>query len=250
MSKRLEAKTAIITGAAHGIGAAAATLMAAAGANVVVADINATAGQNTVKAIQQQGGNAHFFALDVTDNNQWLDIIDFTLSTYGQLTTLVNNAGAFHPGNIANETLEGWQHLIAVNQTSLFMALKAARQSLIDSGNGAIVNISSLYGLVGSPNAISYHATKAAVRHMTRAAALELAPFNVRVNAILPGQIQTQMLAAITPEQAHAIQQATPLGRIGDPVDIANGIVFLCADESKFVTGIDLIIDGGWAAGA
>ena len=250
MSQRMKNKVAIVTGGANGIGAATVLLMAKEGASVIIADIDDQAGNRLKDEIQKNNAHAEYINLDVTSPTSWKNAIDFTLKTFGKLTTLVNNAGTFHPGGITTETIEGWNRVININQTSIFLGLKSAMPSLISSGNGAVVNTSSLYGLVGSPNAFSYHASKAAVRHMTKASALEFAGKNVRVNCVLPGQIQTQMLAEITPDQAKAIQEATPMGKIGEPNDIANGILYLCSDESKFVTGVDLVIDGGWAAGA
>jgi len=247
---RLSNKVAIITGAANGIGAAIAELFAREGASVIVADIERDDGEKHAAQLQAKNLNAEFKYLDVTSYDNWQQLAADTVASHGKLTTVVNNAGAFHPGNIESETLDSWERMIAVNQTSIFMGLKTCMPHLIASGHGSVVNVSSLYGLVASANAFSYHATKAAVRHASKAAALEYAGRNVRVNSILPGQIQTRMFDSITEEQAKAIGEATPLQRIGEPLDIAYGALYLCSDESRFVTGVDLIIDGGWSAGA
>jgi 2,5-dichloro-2,5-cyclohexadiene-1,4-diol dehydrogenase 2 len=247
--KRLQDKIAIITGGANGIGAAISTLFAQQGAKVLITDIHEDAGQALAQTLRGSDCEAEFAALDVSNYDNWQTIKETAIRHYGGVSTLVNNAGMYHPSNLASESLEGWNQMLAVNQSSVFFGMKSMQAELAKSSGASIINISSLYGWVGSPNAISYHATKAAVRHMTKAAALELAASNVRVNSILPGQIQTQMLARITPEQALAISEATPLGRIGEPNDIAYGALYLASDEAKFVTGIDLLIDGGWAAG-
>lgn len=247
--KRLQHKIAIITGGANGIGAAISTLFAQQGAKVLITDIHEDAGQALAQTLRGSGCEAEFAALDVSNYDNWQTIKETAIRHFGGISTLVNNAGMYHPSNLASESLEGWNQMLAVNQSSVFFGMKSMQAELAKSSGASIINISSLYGWVGSPNAISYHATKAAVRHMTKAAALELAASNVRVNSILPGQIQTQMLARITPEQALAISEATPLGRIGEPNDIAYGALYLASDEAKFVTGIDLLIDGGWAAG-
>jgi len=247
--QRLHNKIAIVTGGANGIGAAIATLFAQHGAKVLITDINEEMGKSLAQTLRNAGGSAEFAFLDVSNYDNWQTIKETAISHFGGINTLVNNAGMFHPSNLSSESLEGWNKMLAVNQSSVFFGMKSMQAELAKSESASIVNISSLYGWVGSPNAISYHATKAAVRHMTKAAALELAGSNVRVNAILPGQIQTQMLARITPEQALAIGEATPLGRIGEPNDIAYGALYLASDEAKFVTGVDLLIDGGWSAG-
>jgi len=247
---KLSEKVTIITGAANGIGAAISELFVREGSTVILTDIEKDAGEKLAEKLRSKNLKAEFKYLDVTSYENWLEITDYTVTKYGQLTSLVNNAGAFHPCNIENESIDSWEKMISINQTSVFMGLKACMPHLVNSGHGSVVNISSLYGLVASPNAISYHATKAAVRHTSKAAALEYAGRNVRVNTILPGQIQTRMFDSITPEQAKAIAEATPLGRVGEPNDIAYGALYLISDESKFVTGAELIIDGGWAAGS
>lgn len=248
MSKRLGGKVALISGGASGLGAAQATLYAREGARVVIGDLQESLGADTVSAIERDGGEARFVRLDVTDPASWAAAVAFAVAEFGSLTTLVNNAGIFHPGGIEIETAEGWDRMIAVNQTGVFLGMKIAAPELLKSGNAAIVNISSLYGLIGSPNAVSYHASKAAVRVMSKGTALEFARRGIRVNTIFPGQIRTPILGDITPEQDAAIKSAIPMGEVGDPMDIAYGSLYLASDEARYVSGAELWIDGGWYA--
>jgi len=248
--KRLAGKVALISGAASGLGEAQAMLFAREGASVMLGDIQDESGEAVARAIRDQGGAAQFTRLDVTSLDSWTAAVALTVATFGKLTTLVNNAGIFHPGGIVDETPEGWSKMIAVNQTGPFYGMKAAIPELLKTGNAAVVNISSLFGIVGSPAAISYHASKAAVRLMGKGAALEFAKKGVRVNTIFPGQIRTPILGDITPEQDAAIKAAIPMGITGEPSDVAHGSLFLASDEAKYISGAELCIDGAWSAGS
>lgn len=249
MAGRMSGKVALISGGASGLGEAQAILFAREGARVVIGDLQEDLGNGVVKAIAGEGGEAIFARLDVTSFDSWKAAVRLAVDTYGSLTTLVNNAGIFHPGGVVTETDEGWARMIAVNQTGPFYGMKAAVPELLKAGNAAIVNISSLYGLIGSPDALSYHATKGAVRVMGKAAALEFARQGIRVNTIFPGQIRTPILGDITPEQDAAIKASIPMGVVGDPMDIAHGSLYLASDEAKYVSGAELWIDGAWYAG-
>lgn len=249
MAGRLEGKVALISGGASGLGEAQATLFAREGASVLIGDLQEDKGAAVAESITGGGGNAAFIRLDVTDEGSWAAAIADANSRYGKLTTLVNNAGIFHPGGILDETKAGWDRMIAINQTGVFLGMKAAIDSLLASSNGAIVNISSLFGLIGSPGAISYHASKAAVRVMGKAAALEFAKRGVRTNTIFPGQIKTPILGDITPEQDKAIKASIPMGDTGEPMDIAYASLYLASDEAKYVSGAEIWVDGGWYAG-
>ena len=246
---RLAGKIALISGAASGLGAGQARLFAREGAAVVVGDLQEDLGAKVVSEIVAAGGKAVFQRLDVTSEESWKAAVTRAVSEFGGLTTLVNNAGIFHPGGVVTETREGWDRMIAVNQTGVFLGMRTAAPELLKSGNAAIVNISSLYGLIGSPDALSYHASKAAVRVMSKGAALEFAKQGIRVNTIFPGQIRTPILGDITPEQDAAIKASIPMGNVGEPEDIAYGSLYLASDEAKYVTGAELWIDGGWYAG-
>jgi NAD(P)-dependent dehydrogenase (short-subunit alcohol dehydrogenase family) len=249
MSGRLAGKSALISGAASGLGAAQARRFAAEGASVILGDLQTELGEAVAAEIRSRGGRARFVRLDVTEPASWDAAVAEAKEHHGGLTTLVNNAGIFHPGGLEAESLDGWSRMIAVNQTGVFNGMKAAMAALVASGNGAIVNISSLFGIIGSANAISYHASKGAVRIMGKAAALELVKKGVRVNTIFPGQIQTPILGDITPEQDAAIKAAIPMGRVGQPEEIAAACLFLASDEARYITGAELVIDGGWSAG-
>lgn len=248
MADRLVGKIALISGGASGLGAAQAILYAKEGAQVVIGDLQESLGAKTVAAVERDGGEARFVKLDVTDSESWTEAVAFAVSEFGGLTTLVNNAGIFHPGGVETETADGWNRMIAVNQTGVFLGMKIAAPELLKSGNAAIVNISSLYGLIGSANAVSYHASKAAVRVMSKGTALEFAQRGIRVNTIFPGQIRTPILGDITPEQDAMIKSSIPMGEVGDPIDIAYGSLYLASDEAKYVSGAELWIDGGWYA--
>lgn len=224
-------------------------LFAREGGKVVLADIQDQLGEEVASRIRADGGDAHYIRLDVTSLEQWTSAVAFAVKTFGKLTTLVNNAGIFHSGGIEAETPEGWGRMIAINQTGPFFGMKAAVPALLETGNAAIVNISSLYGLIGSPGAISYHASKAAVRLLSKAAALEFAKKGIRVNTIFPGQIRTPILGDITPEQDDAIKAAIPMGMAGEPIDVAHGSLFLASDEARYISGAELCIDGAWNAG-
>ena len=249
MGGRLEGKVALISGGASGIGEAQAMLYAREGAMVLIGDLQESLGAAVVAKIVEAGGNAALTRLDVTDLGSWQAAVALTVATFGKLTTLVNNAGIFHPGGILDESPEGWARMVAVNQTGVFYGMKAAAPELVKAGKASIVNISSLYGLIGSPGAISYHASKAAVRVMGKGAALEFVKQGVRVNTIFPGQIRTPILGDITPEQDAAIKASIPMGEVGEPMDVAHASLFLASDEARYITGADLWVDGGWYAG-
>jgi 2,5-dichloro-2,5-cyclohexadiene-1,4-diol dehydrogenase 2 len=249
MGGRLQGKVALISGGASGIGEAQALLYAREGAMVLIGDLQESLGAAVVAKIDQAGGNAAFTQLDVTDLASWKAAVALATATFGKLTTLVNNAGIFHPGGILDESPEGWAKMVAVNQTGVFYGMKAAAPELVKAGKASIVNISSLYGLIGSPGAISYHASKAAVRVMGKGAALEFVKQGVRVNTIFPGQIRTPILGDITPEQDAAIKASIPMGEVGEPMDVAHASLFFASDEARYITGAELWVDGGWYAG-
>jgi len=245
---RLKDKVAIITGGAHGMGEAEAKLFAAEGAKVVVADILADEAETVAAAIRGGGGEATAAKIDVTSEAEWAGLIAKTMAIYGRLDVLVNNAGISGSSVGDPDGLDGWHRIIAVNQTSVFLGTKLAAEQMAKTGGGSIVNISSIMGFVGSTSGHpAYHASKGAVRIYSKAAAARYGPSGVRVNTVHPGYMPP-MLNATNAGERDAKIALTPLRRIGRPIEVAYGVLFLASDEASFVTGAELVIDGGFIA--
>ena len=245
---RLKDKVAIITGGAHGMGEAEAKLFAAEGAKVVVADILADEAETVAAAIRGGGSEATAAKIDVTSEAEWAALIAKTLAIYGRLDVLVNNAGISGSSVGDPDGLDGWHRIIAVNQTSVFLGTKLAAEQMAKTGGGSIVNISSIMGFVGSTSGHpAYHASKGAVRIYSKAAAARYGPSGVRVNTVHPGYMPP-MLNATNAGERDAKIALTPLRRIGRPIEVAYGVLFLASDEASFVTGAELVIDGGFIA--
>lgn len=247
---RVEGKVALISGGARGIGAASARLLASEGAAVVLADVLEDEGKATEAQISEAGGRATFMRLDVTDEENWQRVIDATVAAYGKLDVVVNNAGISGRSTVEETAEETWDRVMAVNGKGVFLGTKLAIPELRKVGGGSIINISSIYGIVGSETSSAYHASKGAVRIFTKAAAIQYAAEGIRVNSVHPGFVDSPMT-----QNAHAIPEIhdlrvgrTPLGRMGTPEDIAAGVLYLASDESSFVTGSELVIDGGMTA--
>jgi NAD(P)-dependent dehydrogenase (short-subunit alcohol dehydrogenase family) len=245
---RLKDKVAIVTGGAHGMGEAEARLFAAEGAKVVVADILGGDAEAVAAEIRARGGDAIAAAIDVTREADWAALIAKTLTTFGRLDILVNNAGISGSSVGSPDGLDGWQLVIAVNQTSVFLGTKLAAEQMAKTGGGSIVNISSIMGFVGSASGHpAYHASKGGVRIYSKAAAVRYGPSGLRVNTVHPGYMPPMLNATNAAERADKIA-LTPLRRIGEPVEVAYGVLFLASDEASFVTGAELVIDGGFIA--
>ena len=245
---RLKDKVAIVTGAGHGMGEAEVRLFAKEGARVVVADILGDAAEAVAADIRAGGGEAIAARIDVTSEADWKALIDRTLSTYGRLDILVNNAGISGSSVGDPDALEGWNRVIAVNQTSVFLGTKLAAEQMAKSGGGSIVNISSIMGFVGGTSGHpAYHASKGAVRIYSKAAAVRYGPMGVRVNTVHPGYMPPMLNATNQNLRAEKIEQ-TPLRRLGEPIEVAYGVLFLASDEASFVTGTELVIAGGFIA--
>jgi NAD(P)-dependent dehydrogenase (short-subunit alcohol dehydrogenase family) len=245
---RLKAKIAIVTGGAHGMGAVEAKLFAEHGATVVVADLLEREGEEVAAAIRDTGGQARFARLDVTDDQNWARVIADTVAAHGRLDILVNNAGISGSSVGDPDGEAGWQRLIAVNATSVYLGTRRAAAEMAKTGGGAIVNISSIMGIVGGADGHpGYHASKAAVRNYTKTAAVRYGPQGVRVNSVHPGYLPPMLNATNANMRADKVP-LTPLRRTGTPIEVAYGVLFLACDEASFVTGAELAIDGGWLA--
>ena len=245
---RLKDKIAIVTGAGHGMGEAEARLFAKEGARVVVADILRDEAERVAADIRAEGGEAHAARIDVTQEPQWVELIESTVKRLGRLDILVNNAGISGSSVGDPDALAGWERIIAVNQTSVFLGTKLGAHAMAKSGGGSIVNISSILGFVGSAGGHpGYAASKGAVRIYTKAAAVRYGPSGVRVNSVHPGYMPPMLNATNANERADKIAM-TPLRRLGRPIEVAYGVLFLASDEASFITGAELVIDGGFLA--
>ena len=247
---RVAGKVALISGAAGGIGAASARLLAKEGAAVMIADILEEQGQATAIRIGEAGGRAQFIRLDVTDAEEWRWALKHTVDNFGRLDILVNNAGVSHRTGVEDTTTEAWDRVMDVNVKGVFLGTQVAIPEMRKAGGGSVINISSIYGLVGSPVSASYHASKGAVRIFTKSAAVQYANEKIRVNSVHPGYVDSPMTQTFhsIPEVWRERVGKTPLGRMGTPEDIAAGVLYLASDESSFVTGSELVIDGGMTA--
>lgn len=248
MSGRLAGKSVIISGASQGLGLAQAQLFCAEGAKVLLTDVLVEQGQREAQRLQDAGFTARFRKLDVTNVGEWGEAVSDAVASFGGLTTLVNNAGIFLAAGLEDETPESWQRIIAVDQTGVFNGMRAAMPELVASGHGSIVNISSVLGVMGILKCFSYHSVKGAVTMMSRAAAVEYGPQNVRVNTIYPGSVEAPSHAGSNGPSHAIVMSRTPLGRKGVPSDVAYASLYLCSDEAQFVTGAELFVDGGMSA--
>jgi NAD(P)-dependent dehydrogenase (short-subunit alcohol dehydrogenase family) len=253
--KRFSGQVAIVTGAARGIGAATAKRLASEGASVLLTDVLDAEGEALAEEIRRTEGRALYEHLDVSNENEWKRAVD-RAATLGRVRILVNNAGIGTLPDLESETMEGWNKLIAINQTGVWLGMKTVASEMKKNGGGSIVNISSIYGAVGGTGAShAYHASKGAVRLMTKNAAIHWAKESIRVNSVHPGFIETPMVAPFTTgdsEEAKAfrayITTSTPMGRLGRAEEIASAIAFLASDDASYVTGSELYADGGFTA--
>lgn len=244
--KRLENKVALITGAANGMGEATARLFIDEGAKVVLGDIEDERGRALA---EQLGEAATFIHLDVATASDWAAAVAMAETIYGKLDILVNNAGAYVATRLQDSSEAEFDLLVAVNQRSVFLGMKIAAPALARAGSGSIVNISSSGGLRGGPGMINYRAVKWAVRGLTRSAAHDLGADGIRVNSIHPGPIQTRMIAAGNSAELNEMMvQRTLLKRLGEPIEVARATLFLASDEASYITGAEVVVDGGLSA--
>jgi NAD(P)-dependent dehydrogenase (short-subunit alcohol dehydrogenase family) len=250
MNTELNGRVAIVTGAARGIGAAAASELAAAGASVVLTDVLDDEGEALAESIRGKGQAATYRHLDVASEAGWAKVVEQTITERGRLDILVNNAGIGTFPDVEQETLDGWNQLIAINQTGVWLGMRAAAPAMRSSGGGSIINVSSIFGAVGGFGAsIAYHASKGAVRLMTKNAAIRYAPEGIRVNSVHPGFIDTPMITQVKgTDTEQRILAATPMGRLGRSEEIGSVIAFLAGDGASYMTGSEVYVDGGWTA--
>lgn len=253
---RIKKKVAVVTGGALGIGRAICLLLAKEAAAVAVTDILEEQGQETIGQIREQGGVAEFWHLDVTNEAEVQRVFSEVRQRFESIDVLVNNAGISGVDKPTHEiTVEEWERVMAVNVKGVFLCTKHAIPYMREAGGGSIINLSSIYGIIGAPDIPPYHASKGAVRLMTKTDALLYAKDRIRVNSVHPGFIWTPLVEDLgrrsldgVEEYRKKLDSLHPLGHVGEPDDVAYGILYLASDESKFVTGSELVIDGGYTA--
>lgn len=249
---RLDGKVAFISGGARGMGAEEARLFAQQGAKVAIGDIIEEDGRKVEAEINEAGGECLFVRLDVTSEANWQDAIAATVSRFGALHILVNNAGIGGVGGLVEDTsVEDWDRVMDINGKGVFLGTKAAIPEMQKAGGGSIINISSQLGIVATDNSSpQYHASKGAVRILTKSTAIQFAPDGIRANSVHPGPVNTAMTERRRedPEAFALMRSRIPLGRFAEPIEIANAVLYLASDESSFVTGSEVVVDGGWVA--
>ncbi|KTC93414.1 glucose 1-dehydrogenase [Legionella cincinnatiensis] len=253
---RLRGKVAMITGGRRGIGRAIAKLLAQEGASVAITDRKADGADEVIDDITEHGGKAIFIEHDVSQEEDWQKAIAQVQKNYGKLDVVVNNAGVGVGKNIEEISLKDWRWVMSVNLDGVFLGTKYAIKSMKSTGGGSIINIASIEGLIGDRRLAAYDASKGAVRLLTKSAALHCAKakYNIRVNAVCPGFLDTKMVEGFlasqeNPQQAkEELVNLHPIGHLGEPLDVAYAVLYLASEESKFVTGSDLIVDGGYSA--
>ncbi len=254
MTERVAGKVALVTGAASGLGAEAARVLAREGAAVMLTDRD-PAGEAVALAIVAAGGRAAFLRHDVTSEADWAAAVAATLADFGKLDVLVNNAGIGSSSfDLMTGSLEDWRTMLSINLDGVFLGMRHGGPAIAAAGGGSVINLSSILGKVGLPGAAHYCASKGGVLMLTKAAALEWAPLNIRVNSVHPGFIETPMVSnAIhasenSNEMREMLIMAHPLARFGIPREIADAVLFLASDEASFMTGAELVVDGGYTA--
>lgn len=251
---RVSGKVAVVTGAASGIGAETSRALAREGAHLVLTDIQTEAGEAMAEELASAGAQVIFLRHDVTNEADWQEVVSTAKQRFGRIDVLVNNAGIGGGVPLLDSTLEQWRSVTSINLDGVFLGMRYTCPVMVETGGGSVINISSILGKVGTAGAAAYCASKGGVALFTKAAALELAPMQIRVNSVHPGYIETPMVnnaihqAENGNEMRDLLITRHALGRLGVPKEIANGIVFLASDEASFMTGSELVIDGGYTA--
>ena len=247
---RLENKVALISGGARGMGAVEAKLFAEEGAKVIIGDMLEDEGRKVEAEINESGGECVFVFLDVSSEESWKNAVNEAVSRYGRLDILVNNAGIYRAHNVEETTVDEWDQVMDINAKGVFLGTKHAIPAMREAGGGSIVNISSVAGLVGSRETTAYTASKGAVRLLTKSTAIQYASDGIRANSVHPGTIETPMTEGLLAEEGKRAERTnrTPLKRLGRSEDVAYGALFLASDEASFMTGSELVIDGGRTA--
>lgn len=252
---RVDNKVALISGGGSGLGKASAGMLAQEGAKVAIADINLEAAQQAAAEISSAGDEALALELDVRSEASWHACIEQVMARYGKLNILMNNAGVVAGGDVENSSLEEWHKIMSVNLDGVFLGTQCGIRAMRETGEpGSIINMSSIEGMVGHPMVAAYNASKGGVRTLTKSAALYCAQqrLPIRVNSIHPGGISTPLLeaglAALPPGERETFVAEHPIGHLGEPDDVAYGVLYLASDESKFVLGAELVVDGGYLA--
>lgn len=246
---RLDGKVAIITGAANGQGATEAALFAKEGAKVVATDLEIEALQEVVDQIRANNGESIAIQHNVASEEEWKSVVAKGIEAFGKIDVLVNNAGVSEPRTLLDISMDQWQKVMDIDLTGCVLGMKYTIPEMQKAGGGSVINISSIGGLVGMAGTSPYTAAKGALRSLSKAAAVEYAKQNVRVNSVHPGIVVTPMIEEYFDEQAKQYYESlTQLPRLGKPEDIAYGVLYLASDESSFMTGSEMVIDGGWTA--
>ena len=246
----MDGKIALVTGAAMGMGRTHAETPAREGATVILTDIDDATGEGTAEAIRQAGGSADYMHHNVASEEEWKSVIDTTVAKYGKINVLVNNAGILILKPVDQTETSEWDKIFDINVKGTFFGIKHVLPAMQKAGGGSIVNISSIYGLIGAPSAAAYEASKGTVRLLTKATAIDYAPHNIRVNSVHPGVIDTPMTKDLLadPDVKQAILGTTILDRPAQPQEISNAVLFLASDEASFMTGSEMVVDGGYTA--
>ena len=247
-SREFDGKVALVTGGSSGIGKATALAFARAGANVVIASRRVTEGEQTVHEICERGGDAIFVKTDVSKASEVEGLMNQTTEFYGRLDYACNNAGTFVMGQLFELSEEEWDRTINANLKGIWLSLKYQIPIMLQQKRGVIINMASMSAIIGNPGVSIYSASKGGVVALTQSAAIEYAASGIRINAISPGVISTPMVDDIPPPLLEDIQSKHPIGRLGKPEEIANAVVWLCSDKASFVTGHNMVIDGGYTA--